>query len=171
VKGGINDLGHLDAGHTYWDGSHTSDIGIAGFDINNSDKIVGAGQMLWDHGTPTDMNIGNPGFTIAAGNAINDKNQVVGVGQTSDGQWRGFVWENGITTVLGMLGGNYSDAYDINNSGQVVGTATDSSGNYHPVIWTLPSGRKIKYDCKQEGWRVFLNLFKNQGQCIKAVKS
>lgn len=169
IDGGINNNDEVIAGHTLWHNGQTTDIGFAGFKINNNGYIVGEGSKIWHNGTITQMTSSLSGFTIASGNNINDKNQVVGVGLTSDGKWHGYIWKNGVTTVLGTLGGNYSDAYDINENGQIVGTATDAIGNYHPVMWTLPTLPQTKQDCKKDNWNEFSNSFKNQGDCIKSL--
>ena len=67
----------------------------------------------------------------AHANDINDAGQVVG----SAGN-RGFLWQNGVMTELGTLGGNSSGASAINELGQVVGGATTAApSTSHAVRW------------------------------------
>lgn len=67
---------------------------------------------------------------------INDAGQVLGKSDmdvlASD---RSFVWEKGVTTDLGSLGGGTTDARDINNHGQVVGVGPTAAGEWHAFPW------------------------------------
>lgn len=63
-----------------------------------------------------------PGSTGSLATDINDFGQVIGY-STKDGPFRAFLWENGMMTDLGTLGGSHSQAWGINNLGQVVGLA------------------------------------------------
>jgi len=64
--------------------------------------------------------------------AINDRGQVVGFSQTSDGQHRLFLWEraNGIQD----LGPIWEGGVDINNDGWIAGTMLDANGNKQAFI-------------------------------------
>jgi probable HAF family extracellular repeat protein len=52
-----------------------------------------------------------------------------------NGAWRAFLWQNGVTTNLGTLGGQYSSAYDVNLAGQVVGESEVASHDIHAFLW------------------------------------
>jgi probable HAF family extracellular repeat protein len=49
---------------------------------------------------------------------------------------RGFVWQKGVMTLLGTLGGRYSRAFGINSAGDIVGTSETAEGEVHAVRWT-----------------------------------
>ena len=60
--------------------------------------------------------------------------QVAGFASTAGGDVHGFVWDGGVKTDLGTLGGSYSQATVINDAGQVIGTAYTALGESHAFL-------------------------------------
>jgi probable HAF family extracellular repeat protein len=79
--------------------------------------------------TITDLG-GLSGTQFANATSINDSGQIVGTSAN-----HAFLWENGVMTDLGTLGGNLSAANAINDRGQIVGESTTSSGEKHAFLW------------------------------------
>jgi probable HAF family extracellular repeat protein len=88
-----------------------------------------------------------------AATAINDKSQVVGISgicQNAVGALsakHALLWENGIPTAIGNLGGaGWNTPMDINNRGQVVGFSdlpgdeNAANPNFHAFLWTKEGG-------------------------------
>jgi probable HAF family extracellular repeat protein len=92
-----------------------------------------------------------PGDTTSAATAINDKGQIVGisgrcgiaVGGVSAAH--AVIWENGVPTDIGNLGGHqWNTPTAINNHGKVVGfsllAGQDGTRNYEAFVWTKEDG-------------------------------
>ncbi len=78
----------------------------------------------------TDLGVGvNP-------QAINSVGQVVG--QASNSQ--AFLWQGGITTPLGTVGGTQSFANDISDNGWAVGWSLDAAGHQKAFRWDATNG-------------------------------
>lgn len=113
---GINDAGVI-AGWTYYPGA---------------DGSTQVDPQRWLSQASAPENLGSAG-TEAGG--INRAGQILGT-TTVDGSTRGFLWDNGVTTVLGHLGGGQSQAFRINNSGDMVGySRVTAQGRIRPVVW------------------------------------
>jgi probable HAF family extracellular repeat protein len=79
-----------------------------------------------------------PGATYGGAQGINDRSQVVGYAGFPGGFSinRAFLWQSGVATDLGTLGGDNSQAFDIDNRGQVVGWAeTSRGGGTEAFLW------------------------------------
>jgi len=117
-------------------GSNMSDITAAdsrGYarGINSHGEIVGEGALntgLYDkpffYSNATLTYFEPLGQTYGAANAINDAGQIVGYTGIAGGE-RAFLYQNGVSTDLGTLGGTWARtvAYAINQAGAVVGWA------------------------------------------------
>lgn len=55
---------------------------------------------------------------------------------------RAHLWQDGVLTDLGTLGGSLSDAYAINTSCQVVGFSRTPTGDSHAFIWDAATGMR-----------------------------
>lgn len=142
------------------------------FAINNLGQVVGFSQedngvtlndvyaFRWQNGEMISLGTlaswtfdGLPeGYSVAT--AINNVGQAVGYSVLPDSSSSQLfelacLWQNGVISSLGTLGGNSSWANSINNSGQVVGCANLSNGQSHAFLWqsgtmtdlgTLPGG-------------------------------
>lgn len=65
--------------------------------------------------------LGTLGGNESCAVAINDHGQIIGNSQTTAGEYRAFLWENGAMIDLGTLDSKRIIATAINNSGQIVG--------------------------------------------------
>lgn len=117
--------------------------GGVGYAINDLDEVVAVeptGAILYSsNGTAT--NLGGLGGSSGSTQpeCINNSGQVVGYGYLPDGNFRGFVWANGAMTVLGTLGGDWSQAYAINTAGVVTGAAY-TTGNLTQMAFVYSNG-------------------------------
>jgi len=70
-----------------------------------------------------------------AANAINGREQIVGVSTVASGARHAFLYANGATADLQTLGGTNSEALDINDAGHIVGASDTASGGRHAFIY------------------------------------
>src|SRR5438445_11042947 len=81
---------------------------------------------------PPPRNLGTlPGGRVSFAYAINDAGQVVGVSEGGSGA---FLWQNGIMTDLGTLGGGSASAADINDAARHVVMTNNAPGVSHAAV-------------------------------------
>lgn len=89
-------------------------------------------------GTYTPVDLGTPGWPSIA-TAINPAGQIVGSNQSAlTFENHATLWDKGVLTDLGTLGGRQSAATAINPAGQVVGSSTlsrDDDETSHAFLW------------------------------------
>ncbi|MDQ1276141.1 MAG: hypothetical protein QG610_1716 [Euryarchaeota archaeon] len=144
-----------------WQNGVMTDLGMLGefdryVDINENGQIVGDNDrdpselseyhaFLWQSGVMTDLGTLGGDNSYAIG--INGNGQIVGDSDTGnhasgpDGpdpdDIHAFLWQNGVMTDLGTLGGRISCAYGINDKRQIVGQSETENGEIHAVLWTV----------------------------------
>ena len=105
--------------------------GIA--NTNNRGDVIGA-NVLWTAGGLLDLGALSGGEPVTA-SAINDRRQIVGWGPDVTGFSQAFLWDDGVLTNLGTLGGAESLAFDINSRGHVAGVARTAANELHGFLW------------------------------------
>jgi probable HAF family extracellular repeat protein len=136
-----------------WQNGEKTDLGTLGSGssasasgINEASQVVGYSArttpptgyhaVMWSNGAITDLTPDVPANQSASAVAINEAGQVVGnINYTT-----AFLWQSGVRTSLGHLGGGASAASDINDSGVVVGSSptnqlTPLGFMPHPFAW------------------------------------
>ncbi len=124
--------------------------------IKQHGQVVGASRtaslqlhaFLWEDGVMTDLGA-LPGETFSVARAINKRRQVVGNSAPlelgSFGHcptdplpvlpWHAALWDSGVITDLGTLGGIFSIAKGINDHGIIVGSASLVGGEEHAFLF------------------------------------
>ncbi|MDE2345659.1 MAG: hypothetical protein KGL13_04245, partial [Gammaproteobacteria bacterium] len=150
-----------------WQGNALQDLGTLGgndaaaFGINESGLVFGMSYtdttandatglptthpFLWKNGQMWDL--GTLGGVLAVpgsfaygswGAVLNARGQAIGTSTLAgDVNWHAFIWDNGMMTDLGTLGGNTSEALAIDDDGWISGRADFSpdSPYHHAVLW------------------------------------
>ncbi len=110
------------------------------------DPIVGVPRQdpfLWENGTMLDL--GTLGGNFGSAQCANSRGQIIGVSSLSGNPFacftgepgcHPFLWEHGVLTDLGTLGGDNGTPIWINNAGDVVGEADlPGSQTSHAFLW------------------------------------
>jgi probable HAF family extracellular repeat protein len=111
--------------------------------INDNEQIVGNTSdctasifhgVMWDHGRA--IGLGKFHGLVLGPVAINNRGQVVGSAFDLSGSLVAFLWQNGVTTILGTLAPDvFSLGRGINDRGEIVGDSCDESFSCRAFLW------------------------------------
>lgn len=125
-------------------GELPGDIFGHAFAINNNRQIVGDScnvtswdpfvvachAVLWQRNQILPLPPLPGGETAGLALDINERGQIVGASGAAAA-----LWDRGLPTDLGHLGGYWAQAIALNNSGHVVGIALTAAGEAHAFLW------------------------------------
>ena len=125
-------------GHAHafiWQKGTMQDLGTLSGGYSQATKINSVGQVLGI--SDGEWVLWNQGAIVRLGlvaSAINDRGKVAGT-VNSGSAVHGAIWEAGVITDLGTLGGASSWATFISNNGLVVGRSQTAAGATHAFLW------------------------------------
>lgn len=180
-NGVLADLGTLPGGASSF-ANWVNDSGASAGASQNGlvDPLTGIPEqvaVLWHHGEI--INLGTFGGAFSQANAINNRGEVIGFAQNAilddfslvglATQTRAFLWDKGVLSDLGTLGGPDAFAQYINERGQIAGfsyvdsTPTDTTGvpAVHAFLWE--DGGMLDLGSLGGNWAEVSNL-NNRGQ-------
>ena len=125
-------------------------VGTRAIYINNDGVAVGAAALAGNktsHAFLWTRDAGMKDLGVVAGDynsgalAINDRGEVVGISNDTEGNGRAFIWRNGIMTDLNALAPADSPLYlifasGINDRGEIVGFGATETGDVHAFLAT-----------------------------------
>lgn len=186
VRFSINDRGDV-AGHkvvpggiapVVWMNGETIDLPVlTGYDYGEVYDINSSGQMVGEclNGNfvaPTAMratlfsidgetiDLGTFGGAKASASGINDQGHIVGAAENALGQFRAFLYKDGIMQDIGTLGGPVANANEINNHGQIAGRSLLANGAIRGFLYsdgvmtdlgTLGGASSVAFDINDKG--------------------
>ncbi len=111
--------------------------------INDSGQLVGTIDKygyLWNNGVGTYLGT-LTGYPYSFPTAINASGEIVGYVEDSTGDYRAFLYDNGVMTDLNSLlpsgsGWTFTRANGLNDSGQIVGEGINPSGEARAFLLT-----------------------------------
>ena len=163
-----------------WDASGIVDLGVPpGFiasvatAANDSGQVAAYGEgspesdrrgYLWESGSWTPIGV-LPGFSESIAREIDSAGRIVGSSFVLDGEGRAVMWDAGVLTDLGTLGGS-SSATDINDVGQVVGVSTAylPGGDQQPRGFLWENGQMTGLDPLPDDFRSAAGGINEAGQ-------
>src|SRR5438552_3443160 len=76
-----------------------------------------------------------PGYTTTEAQGINEAGRIVGTSGDGGSQSRPFLWNDGVMTNLGTLGGSRGIAHGISDTGFIAGESEVASHEMHAFLW------------------------------------
>src|SRR3989454_7555641 len=76
-----------------------------------------------------------PGYTTTVADGINEAGWIVGTSGDGGSQSRPFLWNEGVMTNLGTLGGSRGIAHGVSDTGFIAGESEVASHEMHAFVW------------------------------------
>jgi probable HAF family extracellular repeat protein len=140
--------------------------------ISNAHHLTGTSSVasgydaiLWSReaGVQDIASIGGGSYT--AGEAINDHDEIVGIGFDAANRLLGFYWSPSTgVNLLQTLGGIQSACFGINQSGAFAGYATNAAGIFHATVWSSSTSAPQDLGALIAGGNSYARAINNLGQ-------